>query len=229
MATVVTYNVVEDLNCKLKATAKIACNFWNRFITPKSNTIIRLEIFTSQGPTIAESYKPWEYEGSWYGRIRFNTKYLGQFTDYDIAGTIIHEIGHTLGFGWDLWMSLFDPDSAKFYPDPIKRVEELEDMLVETEGGPGTEYSHWDEETFRKELMTGYKDAAEHVLPVTIKVMALLGHGVNENLNQKTDLEPLMRDAATVVFSRREEVQKLNLEHFRETPLMEEVFAGGTR
>ena len=90
--------------------------------------------------------------------------------------------------GWDEWMNLFDHDSAKFSRGSHRTVEELKDMLVEKDGGPGTAYAHWDEETFDKELMTGYKDKAEHVLPATIKVMALLGHSVNEHLNQKTDL-----------------------------------------
>ena len=38
-----------------------------------------------------------------------------------------------------------------------------------------------------------------------------------------------MQEVEGVVFTRREEIQKLNLEDFRETPLMEEVFAGGKR
>ena len=194
MGTLITYNIVEDSDDKLRKTAKIACNFWNRFIVPNTSIVIRLGIFTSNGYTIARAYKPYTSDGVVYGRIEFNTTYLNQFTDYDIAGTIIHEIGHTLGFGWDKWMELFDANSGIFKSKFIKNINELQHMLVETDFGPGTRFSHWDEERFDKELMTGFKDNYEYVLPVTIKVMTLLGHEIAEDISEKSDLEALMKE-----------------------------------
>jgi hypothetical protein len=38
-------------------------------------------------------------------------------------------------------------------------------MEVELEGGGGTALSHWDEETFDRELMTGYKTPASMSFP----------------------------------------------------------------
>ena len=219
----ITYKIVSDEDGKLKRCARIACNFWNRFIIPKSSIVIRLSIFTSAGTTIARAYKPYENNGIVYGVVEFNTKYLSQFKDNEISGTIIHEIGHTLGFGWDAWTSLFDSGTGIFTRAAIAVIRALQDMLVETEYGPGTRYSHWDEEKFNKELMTGFKDKGEHVLPVTIAVMKLLGHSINEELLEKTDLNTLMDALAQVVFSRQTEAKALNLDHFEETEIWENI------
>lgn len=226
MSTLITYKIVTDHNDKLKTTAKIACNFWNRFVIPASPIVIRLGVFWDPGTVIARAYVPYTNLGVLYGRVEFNTKYLDQYSDYDIAGTLIHEIGHTLGIGWDAWMALFDMQTGRFTQAAIAAVPELAEMRVETEYGDGTRYSHWDEETFDKELMTGFKDRAEHVLPVTIKVMSLLGHGIASELPCQTPLADLMREVETVQFTRSVDVLKLDKEHFQETGLWEEVFAG---
>jgi len=222
-ANLITYKIVSDDDGKLKRCARIACNFWNRFIIPKSSIVIRLGIFTSAGTTIARAYKPYKREGVVYGVVEFNTKYLSEFKDNDISGTIIHEIGHTLGFGWDEWMDLFDSETGLFTSNAIAKLGALQDMLVETEHGPGTRYSHWDEERFGKELMTGFKDMGEHVLPVTIRVMDLLDHRINEKLSEKTDLKTLMDALAQVVFSRQVEAKALDLDRFEETEIWENI------
>lgn len=229
MSTLITYNILDDQNDKLKTTAKLACNFWNRFVVPKSSIVIRLGIFTSNGFTIARAYRPFSDNGTVFGRIEFNTKYLNQFTDYDIAGTIIHEVGHTLGFGWDRWTELFDGSSGLFKSEYIQEIHELQHMFVETDYGPGTRFSHWDEERFDRELMTGFKDSFEYVLPVTIKVMRLLGHGVAEELTEKTDLETLMKEIEGVLFTRIDDVEKLNLDYFEDTEIWEEVYTKANR
>jgi len=221
-ANLITYKIVSDDDGKLKRCARIACNFWNRFIISKSSIVIRLGIFTSATP-IARAYKPYKKEGVVYGVVEFNTKYLSEFKDNNISGTIIHEIGHTLGFGWDEWMDLFDSETGLFTSNAIAKLGTLQDMLVETGHGPGTRYCHWDEERFGKELMTGFKDMGEHVLPVTIGVMELLDHRINEKLSEKTDLKTLMDALAQVVFSRQIEAKVLDLDHFEETEIWENI------
>ncbi|MFZ2727560.1 MAG: hypothetical protein WAX77_14990, partial [Methylococcaceae bacterium] len=144
MSNIITYNVIGDVDGKLKRSTKIACNFWNHFIVPSYSVVITIGLFTEESLTIAQAYKPLFSNGVMYGKIEFNTKYLKQFTDYKIASTVIHEIGHTLGFGWDKWMELFDKASGKFYVGYILMLPELETMRVELHYGPGTEYAHWD-------------------------------------------------------------------------------------
>lgn len=226
--TLITYTIVSDDNNKLKTTAKLACNFWNRFILPGTNIVVRLGVFTSESGVIARAYKPYTNSGTTYGRVEFNTRFLRVFSDYKTTGTLIHEIGHILGFGWDRWLTLFDQNTGKFKPPYVRQIPELGSMLVEKDGGPGTEYSHWDEETFDKELMTGYKDELEDVLPVTIKVMTLLGHNVLENLPRITKLDALIRSVDGLIFSQSDLVENIDLAYFKATPIIEEIPARAT-
>jgi len=50
---------------------------------------------------------------------------------------------------------------------------------VEENGIPGTGCSHWDEETFGDELMTGYIALTTSLSPVTIGALDDLGYEVN--------------------------------------------------
>jgi hypothetical protein len=221
-STLITYKIVADVDGKLKQAGRVACNFWNRFVIPSSSTVIRLGIFTADNYTIARAYKPYKNDGVVYGVVEFNTKYLSDFSRNEISGTIIHEIGHTLGFGWDEWKELFDSNGV-FTEAATKALADLKDMRVETDYGSGTRYSHWDEQRHDKELMTGIQDKREHVLPVTIRIMALLGHRVAEDLPRQTDLSTLLDVLAQVVFSRQAEAKAINLDHFVQTDLWENI------
>ncbi len=222
-ANFITYKIVADMGDKLQTGARTACNFWNRFVLPKHSIVIRLGMFTQSSNTIARAYKPYTKEGVRYGRVEFNTTYLGRYTENEIAGTIVHEIGHSLGFGWDEWDKLYVRKTGKFKAKAVTRLDALERMEVERDGGSGTAFAHWDEDRFDKELMTGIKDQGEHVLPVTIDMMEVLGHAVSERLEARTRLDELLQDAANVVFSRQDEARRVDLEHFEETELFETI------
>jgi len=219
----ITYNITSDMNDRLKMGARTACNFWNRFIDPKHPIVIRLGTFTQNSNIIAQAYEPYAEREVRYGRVEFNTKFLGRFSEEAVAGTIAHEIGHTLGVGWEDWHNLFDRQTGKFWPEAVGRLNTLEQMDVELDGGPGTALAHWDEGKFDTELMTGFQDRGEHVLPVTIELMGMLGHTVTERLPAKTDLGELLREAAGVIFLRQDEARSLNLEHFEETEVFETI------
>ncbi len=225
MSTLITYKIVSDLEGKLKSAAKLSCSFWNRFVAPNSSIVIRLGIFTSWGSVIARAYEPYRFNGIVYGRIEFNTKYLSTFSESEIVGTIVHEIGHTLGFGWDRWMELFDINTGKFFQEYIDILPDLAEMRVETDYGPGTRLAHWDEELFDRELMTGFKDYAEYVLPVTISVTSLLGHTVAEVLPEKRMLIDILNELRSLRFTRIDEAKNLDLDHFEETEIWEEIYS----
>jgi hypothetical protein len=229
--TMITYKIVADRNGKLKTAGITACNFWNGFIRPKTDIVIRLGTFTEDSDTIAQAWEPYTKAGVVYGRIEFNTEYLSTFSKNKVAGTIVHEIGHTLGMGWKKWLALFDNDSGRFKPKAVKACADLSEMEVELDGGPGTELSHWDEDVYKTELMTGYKDNAEHVLPVTVAVMGLLGHTVKKELKAKAGLGKLLTAQAAVTFSsaRKSEARKIDRDHFVETEVRETIPHGVTR
>jgi hypothetical protein len=95
------------------------------------------------------------------------------------AQVILHEMGHVLGYG-SLWEPLRLPDGSFFNsrnlldkpcrsnPDAVSRFNGSNTVVefgvlgksggpeVEDDFGPGTRCSHWDEDTFDNELMTGF-------------------------------------------------------------------------
>jgi len=96
---------------------------------------------------------------------------------YDIGemdAIILHEMMHVLGFGtlWDysnlITQQVDDNGAKRPVDDIITAVYNGTDgnaaydadpdtfIMVETDGGSGTAYGHWDEETYNYELMTGY-------------------------------------------------------------------------
>jgi len=220
----ITYKILSDRGGKLKKAARTACNFWNRFIEPKTPVVIQLGTFTRFNGTVAAAYYPRDYNGVRYGKVKFNTRRLREYTDEQIVGTLIHEIAHTLGIGWNQWKELFDEKTGKFNEEAVSKFSKLSDMVVELDGGSGTALSHWDEEIFDKELMTGIKDKfGEHVLPITIEIMKAFGHKVVETLEAKTDLAQLINEASSVVFSRQDEIKQVDLSYEFDSDLMETI------
>ena len=219
----ITYKVVSDRGDRLRDGARIACSFWNRFIQPERPVVIRLGLLPRSDGLIAMAYKPFRQYNTVYGVVEFNSRFLRKYSPGEIAGTIVHEIGHILGIGWEKWEELFFHDTGRFKPWAVKLLEGLAPMEVERGGGPETVLSHWDERKFDRELMTGYKDRGEHVLPVTIDVMELLGHRVTERLDTRRSLDELLSEAARSVFTRQEEVRKLDLAYFEETEPIETI------
>jgi len=141
-APMITYKIVTDREGRLKEGARTACNFWNRFVVPRLSIVIRLDLFTADSTTIARAYKPYQKDEVVYGVVEFNTKYLDQFSEGGIAGTIAHEVGHTLGFGWEQWRTLFDSASGEFRSQAVAQLPGLAQMRVETDYPPGTCLSH---------------------------------------------------------------------------------------
>lgn len=222
---IITYEMTADDNRILRDAAKISCNFWNRFIVPNIPIVMRLGLKTEDNDFTASSYEPTKVNGVLYGEIKFNTKFLSQYSVEEAAATIIHELGHTLGFGWDDWLNLFDHKDGQFRPEYTQSVKALSSMRAELHGEDGSRLSHWDEETsYSDELMTRRKNQVEYVLPVTIEVMKLLGHKVKENLKERTPLSTLIDQAKCQQFQRHEELAAIDTKYPKQqTEVLEHI------
>jgi hypothetical protein len=103
----------------------------------------------------------------------------------------------------------------------VAQLASLADMRVELDHGPGSKLSHWDEALFDKELMTPFKDEASHVLPVTIDVLALLGHTVKKRLESTTPLNALLDLPEQPGIASANKSSALNVTYFEETPVFQ--------
>jgi hypothetical protein len=104
---------------------------------------------------------------------------------------ISHEMGHVLGFGtlWDFNRTLL-AGAGTGSPTYTGRLGNLLYRLlggrglipVEGDFGPGTADSHWDEDRFDNELMTGFLNLGNNPLSViTAGSMTDLGYGAIPN------------------------------------------------
>ena len=107
-----------------------------------------------------------------------------------LEDVILHEMDHVIGFGtiWDELDLLtgagssnprFIGEGATTEYNDIFGVSES-GVPVEADFGPGTALSHWDEDVFGNELMTGFINFGENPLSrVTAASMGDLGYEVN--------------------------------------------------
>ena len=127
-----------------------------------------------------------------YGLMFFDTDDLAFLQQNNILDeVVVHEMGHVLGIGtlWDFNRDLLQGTAAdpRFVgPNAIAGFHDVggrgATIPVEEGGGSGTRFSHWDEETFDAELMTGFIALGESPLSVmTIGSMQDLGYVVNNN------------------------------------------------
>lgn len=221
--TLITYKVISDHDDKLKAAARLACNFWNHFIEPKHSVVIHVGLWRFPFGAIARACPPELKNGVLHGRIEFNKRFLDADTELRTAGNMVHEIGHTLGIGWNRWQSQFDAESGVFKQTAIELVPALADMEVETDLGAASDLMHWDEDKHKGELMTGQANAVEHVLPVTIDVMELLGHHVARRLLGPANLGNLLREIRDIPFTRHAQAKALAAVDFEFTTVWETI------
>ena len=97
---------------------------------------------------------------------------------------VLHEMAHSLGFG-SIWDRLGLVTNGVFTGE--NAVEQYHAMggtaagiAVEQDGGSGTAGSHWDEQTFGNELMTGYiNNGPNYFTEMSAASFADLGYQVN--------------------------------------------------
>lgn len=219
---VLTYEIVKGDRAKLEEAAKMACNFWNRFVEPETDIVLQLgtrwRLFSK---TTAWAFNPWSHNGIKYGRVDLNSKFLNRSTAREVAQTLAHEIGHTLGFGYERWNEIVDMSTGRFRSMAVERVPALAQMSVQLSGPAGVKNSHWAESAFSDELMTPYKNGAERVFPVTIDVMELLGHRVKERLSEPAKLDELLASLPPVSGDFGEVVAHINKRYAETTAVFE--------
>ena len=103
---------------------------------------------------------------------------------------VTHEMMHTVGFG-TIWTYLdllsggetatptFTGEKATADYEATFGVTNSGGVPVEQDGGPGTRDSHWDEETFDNEIMTGYiniNDSDNYLSDMTVASLDDLGY-----------------------------------------------------
>jgi len=102
---------------------------------------------------------------------------------------VLHEMTHSIGFSAGIWERIGDLISGNNTDNPLftganaTSVYESTYGLNNTSGvpleygeGPGTDYSHWDEDIFDNELMTGYIDGINDYSDMTIAALEDMGY-----------------------------------------------------
>lgn len=128
-----------------------------------------------------------------HANLRFDSadiERLQQQDDWD--ATVLHEMFHALGFGvtWQSQGLLSNNGEAGLrftganathaynteYEDVTKDPHSNAGVPVEEHGGAGTRGSHWDEDVFDEEFMTGILDRHDHISPISIAALEDMGY-----------------------------------------------------
>ena len=101
---------------------------------------------------------------------------------YQAAGLFddlaLHEMLHTIGFG-TIWGNLGLISGSGFNGWRANAAFPGTALVpIELDGGAGTAWSHWNEESFGTELMTGYIDGDNYLSYTTIASLGDLGYNV---------------------------------------------------
>lgn len=134
------------------------------------------------------------------GQMAFDRADLSKMEDSGmLRDVILHEMAHVLGFG-TIWRYLHMLDDAGNFigKEAVAIWNKMEvpdvptgakSVPIEKSGGPGTRGSHWDEDVFDNELMTGWIDRGRNPLSeLTVASMADLGYEVDAS---SADLYPV--------------------------------------
>ena len=100
---------------------------------------------------------------------------------------VFHEMLHSVGFGsiWGLQdlldgagtdNPLFTGAAATFTYERDFDALDAVGVPVEQDGGAGTRDSHWDEETFDNEIMTGFIDSQNYLSEITVASLEDIGY-----------------------------------------------------
>jgi hypothetical protein len=152
------------------------------------------------------------------GRMQFDSDDMELLeTEGSLQAVILHEMGHVLGFGtlwgpdyFDLLVDPSTPDADPPLPDThftgAQAIAAFDaagggdytgaKVPVMNVGGAGTVNSHWRDEVFDPEIMTGFlNDGFNPLSAVTIRSLQDLGYTVSVNGTDPFTLDPAFRIA----------------------------------
>jgi hypothetical protein len=177
-----------------------------RVAFPIDDVVIMASVTSIDGPGGILGQAGWcaQRQGSVpvYGIMRFDSADMTTLEAQSLLNPVIlHEMGHVLGFGAQLWTPLglivnpvstggptldtyFNGANAIASFNAIGGATYTGGQKVPLENtvsfGPGTFNSHWRESVLRNEMMTGFIDAGTNPLSeVTVRAMMDLGYVVN--------------------------------------------------
>ena len=142
------------------------------------------------------------------GFMRFDSADMATMEENGIfEGVILHEMGHILDIafvGWNIrGLLVFNAGnclSATIVENiGVNAVAEWhalggsDDVPVENEYGSGTQCSHWDEETFENELMTGFATGDLALSRLTVGTLEDIGYEVNYSAADDYELPSALR------------------------------------
>jgi Leishmanolysin len=168
-----------------------------------------------------------------YGVMFFDTADLQFLEDLGLFDeVVVHEMGHVLGFGslWNFGRNLLEgsgtADPRFTGPLAISAYDRLGGtgtVPVEGDFGPGTANSHWDEDTFDNELMTGFLNLGDNPLSaLTVASMGDLGYVINDRAG---DRYKLPRTGPASVSASEARTQRMGLDIARREQLIRPVAA----
>jgi hypothetical protein len=151
------------------------------------------------------------------GRMQFDSDDMELLeTEGSLPAVILHEMGHVLGFG-TLWINPFGLVQDPSDPDPQPPLADTHftgaqaiaafnaaggssytgaKVPVMNVGGAGTVNSHWRDEVFDPELMTGFlSDGFNPLSAITVRSLEDMGYTVSVTAVDPFSLSPAIRVA----------------------------------
>lgn len=128
-----------------------------------------------------------------------------------LVRVLMHEIGHVLGINKSIWVSKSLTNLNKNlaftenFPNPTDYIGEHGDeayrrlgglrakLPIETGGGSGTVGSHFSEDEFNDELMTGFENGRNAISGVTLGALKDLGYDVDLSKAEDFEIKPKQR------------------------------------
>jgi hypothetical protein len=177
------------LHKQLVTSANMACWFWNCYIMPRCDILVKIGEMDCKNECFAIAYEPNDRMGKISCCIDFNCEILDDVGTLEICLILIHHIGHALGIGSDIWTWLFDKEADHGLVQ--EEFKEFSGLKVGSDTKSGL--CHWDKSHDPNEIMTEYRDRDRdpkkiYISPLTIKLMKFFGHGIDYPMVEKNDL-----------------------------------------